>query len=94
MASMAQTISAVYEKGVIRPLQPLNLPEGQPLHIQVLSEEPVQTSEQVQQNLVEPELWVSSSESDIEPVPEKVWQDLMRKLEQRSIPPSSEGHLE
>ena len=36
---MTETITAIYEKGVLRPLQPLNLREQQRVRIQVLSDE-------------------------------------------------------
>lgn len=39
---MAEVIRAVYEKGVLRPLQPLNLHEHQTVRIQVLTEEPAE----------------------------------------------------
>lgn len=34
-----ETIRAIYEKGVLRPLRPLNLRERQTVHLQVLPEE-------------------------------------------------------
>ena len=36
---MTETITAVYEKGILRPLQPLNLREQQRVRLQVLPEE-------------------------------------------------------
>jgi predicted DNA-binding antitoxin AbrB/MazE fold protein len=36
---MAEIVTAVYEKGMLRPLQPLNLRERQTVRIQVLLEE-------------------------------------------------------
>jgi predicted DNA-binding antitoxin AbrB/MazE fold protein len=36
---MAEQVRAVYEKGVLRPLRPLNLREHQMVHIQILAEE-------------------------------------------------------
>ena len=38
---MAEIVTAVYEKGVLRPLQPLNLRERQTVRIQIMPEEPV-----------------------------------------------------
>jgi len=35
---MAEIVTAVYEKGMLRPLQPLNLRERQTVRIQVLSD--------------------------------------------------------
>ena len=37
---MAEIVKAVYEKGILRPLQPLNLRERQTVRLQVLPEEP------------------------------------------------------
>ena len=39
---MDRTVAAVYEKGVLRPLEPLDLQEHQAVRIQVLSEGPRQ----------------------------------------------------
>jgi predicted DNA-binding antitoxin AbrB/MazE fold protein len=36
---MSEIVEAVYEKGILRPLQPLNLQEQQTVRIQVLPEE-------------------------------------------------------
>ena len=38
---MVEIVTALYEKGMLRPLQPLNLQERQTVRIQVLPEEPV-----------------------------------------------------
>ena len=38
---MMEIVTAVYEKGVLRPLQPLNLRERQMVRLQVLLDEPV-----------------------------------------------------
>ena len=35
---MAQTIRAVYEEGHLRPLEPIDLTEGQEVHVTILSE--------------------------------------------------------
>ena len=40
--AMTTTIEAIYEKGVLRPLTPLSLPEGQHVQVSVASEEPAQ----------------------------------------------------
>lgn len=39
---MTETITAVYEKGVLRPLQPLDLQEQQRVRIQLLSDEAIE----------------------------------------------------
>ena len=48
-AAMTKEIEAVYEQGVIRPLQPLDLPEGSRLDVIVIThEEPRVTSKAVE----------------------------------------------
>ena len=48
-AAMTKEIEAVYEQGVIRPLQPLDLPEGSRLDVIVIThEEPRTTSNAVE----------------------------------------------
>lgn len=42
---MIETIIAIYEKGMLRPLQPLNLRERQTVRIQIVSEEPAMQDE-------------------------------------------------
>ena len=55
---MNETVMAVYEKGMLRPLQPLNLQEHQRVRIQIVSEEagtqegPTNGIEQLIQRLV------------------------------------------
>jgi predicted DNA-binding antitoxin AbrB/MazE fold protein len=49
---MAEVITAIYEKGVLRPLHPLNLREQQRVYLQVLPVEPVDEAEEVIQLLV------------------------------------------
>ena len=50
---MTETIRAVYEKGVLRPLQPLNLREQQRVRLQVLPEETEDEGEAAIRILVE-----------------------------------------
>jgi predicted DNA-binding antitoxin AbrB/MazE fold protein len=38
---MAEIVTAVYENGMLRPLQPLNLRERQTVRLQIVQEEPV-----------------------------------------------------
>ena len=42
--SMTKEIEAVYEHGLIRPLQPLELPEGARLEVIVITHEPPQAN--------------------------------------------------
>jgi len=50
---MAEIVTAVYKKDVLRPLQPLNLKEQQTVRLQVLPEESEDEAEEVIQALVE-----------------------------------------
>jgi predicted DNA-binding antitoxin AbrB/MazE fold protein len=42
---MIETVTAVYEKGMLRPLQPLNLRERQTVRIQIMPDEPARPEE-------------------------------------------------
>lgn len=49
---MADTVAAVYEKGVLRPLEPLNLQERQRVRLQIVPEEteaPEKPADQIEQ---------------------------------------------
>ncbi|MDY0020026.1 MAG: antitoxin family protein [Anaerolineae bacterium] len=50
---MAEVIDAVYEKGVLRPLEPLHLRERQTVRIQVITEDTLNEIENVLTQLVE-----------------------------------------
>ena len=50
---MTKRIKAVYEKGLIRPLQPLELPEGSRLEVIVVCEEQPKTDSNVSEILAE-----------------------------------------
>jgi predicted DNA-binding antitoxin AbrB/MazE fold protein len=49
---MGEILTAVYENGVLRPLEPVTLRERQTVRIQVLPEEPGDAAEQVIQGLI------------------------------------------
>jgi len=71
---MTETITAVYEKGVLRPLQPLNLREQQRVRIQVLPEE-----------TIVPE----GPEDELEALIQRlVAKGLMRPRPERGVPPT------
>jgi len=42
---MSEIVTAIYEKGMLRPLQPLNLRERQTVRIQIMPEEPAMQEE-------------------------------------------------
>jgi len=49
---MMETVTAVYEKGILRPLQPLDLQERQAVRIQIIPKKPViqkETTDEVEE---------------------------------------------
>jgi predicted DNA-binding antitoxin AbrB/MazE fold protein len=48
---MSQTIEAIYENGVFRPLSPVDLPEGTPVRV-AAGKWPVNTDDLVRENLL------------------------------------------
>ncbi|MEC4812088.1 MAG: antitoxin family protein [Scytonema sp. PMC 1069.18] len=92
---MPEIITAVYENGVLRPLNPLSLQEHQTVQIQVLTEEPAMDAEQIIQSLVAAGL-VSSPprQEDVEPVSEEAWRELTQRLEASLGKPLSEIIIE
>ncbi len=79
-----EIVTAVYEKGILRPLQPLNLQERQTVRIQIVSEEPVRQEEptdeveQVIQSLVSAGLMRPRLKST--PPPDPVSKEERRRL--------------
>ncbi|KYC36282.1 hypothetical protein WA1_41905 [Scytonema hofmannii PCC 7110] len=92
---MPEIITAVYENGVLRPLNPLSLQEHQTVQIQLLTEEPAMDAEQIIQSLVAAGL-VSSPprRDDVEPVSEEAWRELTQRLEASPGKPLSEIIIE
>jgi predicted DNA-binding antitoxin AbrB/MazE fold protein len=94
---MTETITAVYEKGVLRPLQPLNLREQQRVRIQVLPEETEDEGAAVIQILVEAGL-MRPPDRDTPPPPDPVSEkerlDLAKRLSQAPGKPLSEIVIE
>lgn len=66
---MAQVITAVYEKGILRPLDPLNLREHQAVRIQVIAEEPQNAGEEAIRILVKAGLMRRPERGDPPPNP-------------------------
>ena len=92
---MAEIVTAVYEKGVLRPLQPLNLEEQQTVRLQVLPEEPDNEIEEVIQALVEAGLLTPPpGHSEIDPVSEEERRELAEALGQAPGKPLSEIIIE
>ena len=75
---MSEVITAVYEKGVLRPLHPLNLREKQTVRIQVLPTEPVDEAEEVIQLLVAAGLMTPPKKGT--PPPDPVSEEERREL--------------
>jgi predicted DNA-binding antitoxin AbrB/MazE fold protein len=92
---MAEIVTAVYEKGMLRPLQPLNLRERQTVRIQVLPEEPVDGVEKVIQELVKAGVITPpSGHSEVDPVSEEERRELAEILGQAPGKPLSEIIIE
>ena len=92
---MPEIITAVYENGVLRPLNPLSLQEHQTVRIQVLTEESAIDAEHIIQSLVAAGL-VSPPprRGDVEPVSEEAWRELTQRLEASPSKPLSEIIIE
>jgi len=94
---MTETITAVYERGILRPLQPLNLREQQRVRIQVLPEETEDEGAAVVRILVEAGLMHPPDREmppPPDPVSEKERQDLAERLSQAPGKPLSEVVIE
>ncbi|MEB3338070.1 MAG: antitoxin family protein [Leptolyngbyaceae bacterium] len=82
---MTQILTAIYENGVLRPLEPIALPEGQAIRLQILTDESLRELEKIRQQLitlglVTPPAYAPASQ----PVPEAVWQEMTQRLSQMS----------
>lgn len=53
---MRQPVEAVYEGGVLRPLGPLDLEEGQYVHIRLEDEDPIELAGRIYDGLSEKEI--------------------------------------
>ena len=68
---MSQIISAIYENGILRPLEPLKLQQRQLIQIQILPDEAADKTEQAVRHLLELGLAKPPRGcSDVAPVPE------------------------
>ena len=92
---MAEIVTAVYEKGVLRPLQPLDLRENQTVRLQVLPEEPADEAEEVIQILVKAGLLTPPpGRSEVDPIPEEEHRELAERLGKVPGKPLSEIIIE
>ncbi len=92
---MAEIVTAVYEKGILRPLQPLSLRERQTVRIQVLLEEPADGVEKVIQKLVQAGVITPPpGHSEVDPISEEERRELAAILGRAPGKPLSEIIIE
>jgi len=92
---MSQIISAIYENGILRPLESLNLQQGQLIQVQILQDEAADKIEQAVKSLVEAGLAkLPRGCSDVEPVSDAERLRLSDVLGKASEKPLSEIIIE
>jgi len=95
---MSEIVTAVYEKGVLRPLQPVNLREHQKVRLEVFPGEPVQDESEVEAAIrrlvASGRLTPPSGHSLVEPVPEHERRELADRLGRAPGKPLSEIIIE
>ena len=95
---MAEIVTAVYEKGILRPLHPLRLRERQTVRLQIMPEEPTETeneSETAIRILVTAgRLTPPPRHSDVVPVSEQERRELADRLGHTPGKPLSEIIIE
>ncbi len=92
---MSEVVTAVYENGILRPLEPLSLQEHQTVRIQILVDTALDETEQIIQSLIEAgELTPPPGISDVEPISEEETRELANTLGKASVKPLSEIIIE
>ena len=92
---MSEIVTAVYEKGLLRPLTPLNLRERQSVRLQVLPEEPADEVDRIINRLVAAGLMTPPpGHSDVDPVSEEERRELAEILGKAPGKPLSEIIIE
>jgi len=95
---MAEIVTAVYENGMLRPLQPLNLRERQTVRLQIVQDEPVEgenEGEAAIRMLVEAGLLTPPPRRpDVEPIAEQDRRELADRLGRAPGTPLSEIIIE
>jgi predicted DNA-binding antitoxin AbrB/MazE fold protein len=93
---MSETVTAVYENGVLRPLRPLKLRERQTVRLQIVPEEPTDSEdENAVRRLVEAGILTPPpGRSDVEPVSEQERRELADRLGRAPGKPLSEIIIE
>jgi predicted DNA-binding antitoxin AbrB/MazE fold protein len=93
-----EIVTAVYEKGMLRPLQPLNLQEQQRVRIQVLPEDLAETENEYEAAIrvlvAEGLLTPPPGRSEVPPIPEQERLELADRLGQAPGKPLSEIIIE
>lgn len=88
---MAETVTAIYEQGILRPLTPLALRERQTVQIQVIAISSMSEAERAVQILVtDGSLTPPPGRSDVTPVSEETRHKLADKLGKAVTKPLSE----
>ncbi len=91
---MTEIVTAVYEKGVLRPLHPLNLRERQTVRLQLLAEKPAQDENQAQAAIrmlvAAGRLTPPPGRSDVEPMSEQERRELADRMGRAPGKPLSE----
>ncbi len=92
---MTEIVTAVYENGMLRPLQPLSLRERQTVRIQVLLEEPADGVEKVIQKLIKAGVITPPpGHSEVDPVSEEERRELAEIMGRAPGKPLSEIIIE
>jgi predicted DNA-binding antitoxin AbrB/MazE fold protein len=92
---MAEIVTAVYEKGLLRPLSPLKLNEHQTVRIQILEEKPVDEVDDIIQRLIADGLLPPPpGHSEIEPISDIERRELAETLGKAPGKPLSEIIIE
>ena len=92
---MSAIVTAIYENGILRPLEPLSLQEHQTVRLQILPEAVADPTEQVIQSLIEAgQLTPPPGYSDVEPVSEEDLTKTAEILGQATSKPLSEMIIE
>ncbi len=69
---MSEVITAIYEKGILRPLHPLNLREQQRVYLQVLPVEPVDEAEEAASLNLKPQVLAALDSTGLVTLPKSV----------------------
>lgn len=91
---MSEIITAVYENGILRPLNPSCLTDGQTVRLRVLTTESTSVHPALQSLVDAGVLTPPPRRHDVEPVSEEAWRELTKRLETSPGKPLSEIIIE